>query len=75
MTVARVAISLDPELALEVRRAAGKQPLSAWMADAARKKLRSEGLLRVVGEWEREHGQLDDDELAAATRKLRTRRR
>ncbi len=75
MTVARLAISLDEELERQVRRAAGKQPLSTWMADAARKKLRSEGLLRIVGEWEAEHGELDAGELEEAARRLRKRRR
>ncbi len=76
MTVARFAISLDQELARAVRKAAGKQPTSAWFADAARRKLRAQGLLQIVGEWEEEHGRLLDSELAAAERKQsRTRRR
>lgn len=75
MTVARLAISFDSELARAVRRAAGKQPTSAWLADAARRKLRAEGLLRVVGEWEGEQGALSETELRAARRKQRARRR
>jgi len=75
MTVARLAVSLDPELAAEIRRAAGKQPTSAWLADAARRKLRAEGLLRAVGAWESEHGELSDAELRAAERAQRSRRR
>jgi hypothetical protein len=75
MTVARFAISFDEELARAVRRAAGKEPTSAWLADAARRKLRSEGLLRVVGEWEKRHGTLIDAELKAVRRKQGGRRR
>lgn len=60
MTVARMAISLDAELARAVKKAAGKEPTSAWFADAARKKLRAQGLLEVVSEWEEEHGVLDE---------------
>jgi hypothetical protein len=75
MTVARLAISFDAELARAVRRAAGKEPTSAWLADAARRKLRAEGLLRVVGEWEGGQGALSDAELRAARRKQRARRR
>jgi len=75
MTVARLAISFDQELARAVRRSAGKQPTSAWLADAARRKLRHEGLLRVVREWEDEHGDLTRTELDAARRKQRPRRR
>ena len=74
MTVARFAISFDPELARAVRKAAGAQPTSAWLADAARRKLRAEGLLRAVEEWEAEHGALTDRELKDAARKRRGRR-
>jgi hypothetical protein len=75
MTVARFAISFDQALAKAVRRAAGSQPTSAWLADAARRKLRAEGLARVVRDWEGEHGELGRDELAAVERKQRRARR
>jgi len=75
MTVARFAISFDPELARAVRRSAGNQPTSAWLADAARRKLRSEGLLRVVRDWEEDHGELLDSELKEADKKRRPRKR
>lgn len=71
MTVARLAISFDDKLAREVRKAAGNQPTSAWLADAARRKLRSEGLLRVINEWEALHGQIDEAELNAVRKKHR----
>src|SRR5690349_6604709 len=50
MTVARLAISIDAGLARAVRRAAGKGTTSAWLADAAERKLRAEGLLRAVAD-------------------------
>ena len=75
MTVARFAISLDEELARVVREAAGKEPISTWLADAARRKLRAEGLLHVVSQWEEQHGTLLATELAAAERKQRIPRR
>ena len=75
MTVSRFAISFDAELSRAVRRATGATPLSAWLADAARRKLRAEGLLRVVGEWELEHGVLRDAELQAEARRQRPHRR
>jgi hypothetical protein len=71
MTVARFAISFDEKLAREVRRAAGEQSTSAWFADAARRKLRSEGLLKVIAEWEVAHGKVDEAELAVARAKQR----
>ena len=66
MTVARLAVSFDKDLARRVRRAAGKEPTSAWLADAARRKLRAEGLLEVVKDWEKEYGAITADELAQA---------
>lgn len=69
MTVARLAVSFDRELARQVRRAAGREPTSTWLADAARRKLRAEGLLEVVASWESEHGVIDEAELAAAARR------
>jgi hypothetical protein len=75
MTVARLAISFDRKLASAVRRAAGSEPTSAWLADAARRKLRAVGLLGVVKDWEKEHGELSDIELKAVNRKQLGRRR
>jgi hypothetical protein len=75
MTVARIAVSFDPKLARAVRRAAGGEPTSSWLADAARRKLRAEGLLRVVGDWEVEHGKITKAELRAAARRQRRARR
>ena len=75
MTVARFAISFDQELARAVRRSAGKQPTSAWLADAARRKLRAEGLLHVVRNWEEEHGELLDRELEDVQKKRQSKKR
>jgi hypothetical protein len=72
MTVARFAVSFDPVLAKQIKKAAGKQPTSTWLADAAERKLRAEGLLDVVTEWEREHGLA---ELPAAGRTRRKSRK
>jgi hypothetical protein len=69
MTVARFAVSFDPELARAVRKAAGAEPTSAWLADAARRKLRAQGLLRVIQEWEAEHGEITSAELQSAAEK------
>ena len=70
MTVTRLAVSFDQELARAVRRAAGAEPTSSWLADAARRKLRAQGLLRVVHDWEAEHGALSESELSVARKKL-----
>jgi hypothetical protein len=79
MTVERFAVSFDRELARAVRRSAAGEPTSAWLADAARRKLRSEGLLALVSEWESRHGEITEDELRAAElrmiRALRSKRR
>lgn len=70
MTVTRWAISLEKSLAREIKRSAAREPISAWLADAARRKLRSEGLGEVVASWEAEHGAFTSEELEAARRKL-----
>ncbi len=76
MTVARLAVSFDKKLASAVRRAAGAEPTSTWLADAARRKLRAQGLEKVIAEWEVEHGALTAAELKAAQHKqLATKRR
>jgi hypothetical protein len=75
MTVARFAISFDAELARAVRRAAENEPVSAWLADAARRKLRAEGMMDVVRDWEAQHGAITESEIRAVERKQRGRRR
>jgi hypothetical protein len=75
MTVARFAVSFDQKLARAVRKAAGNEPTSTWLADAARRKLRAEGLTRVVREWEAEHGELTERELRAVVKKQRPRQK
>ena len=67
--LARLAISLDAELARAVRRAAGKQPTSTWIAEAAQQRLRAEGLRKVVAEYELAHGTFSDDEITAVLRR------
>lgn len=71
MTVLKLAISLERELALQIKRSAAGEPVSAWLADAARRKLRSQGLLEVVKDWEREHGSPTPAQRAAADKEIR----
>lgn len=68
MAVERVTVSLEAELAEAVREAAeaDAQNLSAWLADAARRRLASRGLRDVLAVWEAEHGPFSEEELAAA---------
>ena len=60
------------ELAAAVREAADDdaQNLSAWLADAARRRLVSRGLVEVVDEWETEHGAFTEQELDVARARL-----
>ncbi len=73
MSVERVTISLDPELAAAVRDAADSdaQNLSAWLSDAARRRLASRGLRSVIAEWEADHGSFSEAELETARARLR----
>lgn len=72
MSVERLTVSIERELAVAVREAAGadEQNVSAWLAAAARRQLASRGLSDVVAEWEAAHGAFSDDELAAARRSI-----
>ena len=65
MTVTRWAISLDRMLAREIKRSAAGEPISAWIADAARSKLRREAWAELIEEYEAEHGTITDAELKA----------
>lgn len=72
VSVERLTVSLESELADAVREAANEQSLnvSAWMAQAAYRELSSRGLREVVAEWEATHGSFTEKELAAARKKL-----
>jgi metal-responsive CopG/Arc/MetJ family transcriptional regulator len=65
MTVTRWAISLDEMLAREIKRSAAGEPISAWLADAARSKLRREAWRELISEYEAEHGTITDAEMDA----------
>lgn len=70
--VERLTVSLDAELAAAVRAAADEDALttSAWLADAARRRLAARDLAGVIADWEAIHGELTPDELAAARQRL-----
>ena len=74
MPVERLTVSLESELAAAVRAAADADALntSAWIADAARRRLATRGLGEVVAEWEATHGSFSDAELEAARARLAT---
>jgi post-segregation antitoxin (ccd killing protein) len=71
MSVHKIAVSLPPGLADEVRedaRAAGLT-VSGWLADAAARKLRRKQARAVLAEYEAEHGPVTSDELAEVRRR------
>ena len=70
MTTSRLAISLDAELAEQIRAAADGGTLSSWLADAAERKLQAQGLREVVVDWEAEHGSFTAAERRRARREL-----
>ena len=72
VSVERLTVSLETDLAAAVRDAAGadETSVSAWLADAARRQLASQGLRDVIGEWEAEHGAFTADELSVARARL-----
>ena len=74
MTVSKLSISLDSDLADAVRDAARRndQNLSAWLAGAAASRLRREGLREFLDAWEDEHGHFSADEIEQARAELRS---
>jgi hypothetical protein len=70
MTTSRLAISVDTQLAEQIRTAADGGTVSGWLADAAERKLHAQGLRAVVADWEAEHGALTAAERRRARREL-----
>jgi len=70
MTTSRLAISLDAGLVDEIRSAAEGGTVSGWLADAAERRLRAQGLREVVDEWQNDHGAFTAAERRRARREL-----
>ena len=72
MPVERLTVSLDAELAAAVREAATQDALnmSAWLADAAQRRLATRGLADVIAEWEALHGEFTSAELEQARQRV-----
>lgn len=68
MGVEKMSVSFELELgeAIRTSAAAAGQSVSAWLAGAARDRLRLEALEDAVGAWEQEHGRLTEAEVARA---------
>jgi hypothetical protein len=68
MAVTKLSISLDEDLADELRVQAEAEGVStsAFVADAVQDRLRHLALLRAVLAYEHDHGAFTDDELSAA---------
>jgi len=68
----KLAITVDPDVHDRVVEAAGTEGISvsAWMTNAARHALLARDGLAAVAEWEAEHGEFSDAELAAARRRV-----
>ena len=67
----KLAISFEGALARQVHRAAeleARGNVSAWLAEAARRRLRQSALASAVAAYEAEHGAITADELAEVRR-------
>ena len=67
-TSTKLAISFDGGLAAQVQRAARSHSagnVSAWLAEAARERLRHQALTDAIAQYEAEAGVITDDELTA----------
>ena len=72
MAVKRFSISFDVDLAGVVQRNAGEsnEAVSAWLAEAARRRVRQDELLGAIQDFEHEHGAITEKELAASRGRL-----
>ncbi len=69
----RLSLSLPEDLAARIREAAQADgsTLSAWLARAAESRLLLRNASLAIGDWEREHGEITEAELAAVERAWR----
>jgi hypothetical protein len=68
VTARKYSASMDEELLDAVRQAADDEnvTVSAFLAEAARHRVRLLAMGRLLDEWEREHGSFTDEELEQA---------
>jgi hypothetical protein len=67
----KLAISFEGDLAVQVQRAARNQTagnVSAWLAEAARKRLRLEAGRQLLKEYEAENGSITDEQISQVER-------
>lgn len=70
-TSTKLAISLERELASEVARDARKRAggnVSAWLAEAAKERLRLQAMTDAIEAFEAEHGKITEEEMKEAER-------
>lgn len=72
MGVEKMSVSFELGLGEAIRTSAssGGQSVSAWLAEAARDRLRLQAIGAAVAAWEQEHGPLTEEEVAEAERTL-----
>lgn len=65
-----MSVSFDLDLGEQIRYAAAQEQVSvsAWLAEAARDRLRNEGLAGAIKMWEEEFGPIPDEAKARADR-------
>jgi hypothetical protein len=71
----KLAITVDPDVHAQVLAEAKRTgvSVSAWMTEAARRRLKIQDGLAAVAEYEAEYGHFTDEELAAARERVRDR--
>ena len=68
MGVEKLSVSFDLDLGRAIKTSADRraQSVSAWLAEAARARLRREALAEAVTAWEKQFGPLSEEELRSA---------
>ncbi|HEX7672129.1 MAG TPA: hypothetical protein VF395_21185 [Polyangiaceae bacterium] len=67
---ARLSVSVPAELASKIRKAAARDltAVSAWLAEAAESKLELVNARKAVREYEKQHGEISEQELGRVER-------
>lgn len=72
MSVTKWSLSVDEDLASQIREAADEagESLSAWVAEAAERRLHLDAMAHALGDYEAEHGAISEKDVNAAWERI-----
>lgn len=70
--IARISFTLSPSLAVDIQESADAESggnVSAWLAEAAQRRVRARARREFVRQYEAEHGKITDEEMEEARKR------